>query len=209
MKNEDYIKNIDKEAERRFFVGSVDFEERDGQKDSNVIEGYAAVFNKDSEDFGGWVERIAPGAFDDVLNDDAFALFNHESNLVLGRNGVNVRLTQDKIGLKYRIELPNTTVANDLRTLIKDKIINKSSFAFTANQVEWKYEEDRSMPDIRTVKKMKRLYDVSPVTYPAYPDTSIAARSYQRPEPQPETPDNSADLDLMRMEQDKLSIKNI
>jgi uncharacterized protein len=197
MKNEDYIKSIDKEAERRFFVGSVDFEERDGQKDSNVIEGYAAVFNKDSEDFGGWQERIAPGAFDDVLNDDAFALFNHESNLVLGRNGVNVKLTQDKVGLKYRIELPNTTVANDLRTLIKDKIINKSSFAFTANQVEWKYSEDRATPDIRTIKKMKRLYDVSPVTYPAYPDTSIAARSYQRPEDKPV--DNSADLDQMKM----------
>jgi HK97 family phage prohead protease len=206
MKNEDYIKSIDKEAERRFFAGSVDFEERDGQKDSNVIEGYAAVFNKDSEDFGGWVERIAPGAFDDVLNDDAFALINHESNLVLGRNGVNVKLTQDKVGLKYRIELPDTTVANDLRILVKSGIINKSSFAFTANEVEWKYAEDRAMPDIRTVKKMKRLYDVSPVTYPAYPDTSIAARSYQRPEPQP---DNSADLDLMRMEQDKLSIENI
>ena len=68
----DYIKNIN-EGERRFFAEPVAFEKREDGEDENVIEGYAAVFNKDSEDFGGWHERIAPGAFSDVLKDNAVA----------------------------------------------------------------------------------------------------------------------------------------
>lgn len=198
----DYIKNIDAEAERRFFTGSVGFETRDGEKDSNVIEGYAAVFNKDSEDFGGWIERIAPGAFRDVLKDDAFALFNHEANLVLGRNGVNVTLSEDSTGLKYRIQLPDTSLANDLRNLVKDGIITQSSFAFTAEKIEWAYSEDRTKPDVRTVKKMKRLYDVSPVTYPAYPDTSVASRSYKKPEPQIEQTEEVLNTQYFRLKTD-------
>jgi|SRR5688572_8118829 len=171
--------NTDKE--RRFFSSKVSFEERDGTKDENVIEGYAAVFNKDSEDFGGWLERIAPGAFDEVLNDDAVALFNHDHNHVIGRNGVNVKLTQDSTGLKYRIKLPNTTLANDLRQLIKDEIISQSSFAFTVRTQEWEHNKDK--PSIRTIRKVERLYDVSPVTYPAYPDTTVGTRSYTENKP--------------------------
>jgi HK97 family phage prohead protease len=198
----DYIRNIDQDAERRFFAEAVDFESRDGQQDSNVIEGYAAVFNKDSQDFGGWVERISPGAFDSVLNDDAFALFNHDSNMVLGRNKINVSITQDAKGLKYRISLPDTTIATDVRNLIKSKIITQSSFAFTADAVEWAFSPDRNKPDVRTIKKMKRLYDVSPVTVPAYEDTTVASRGYKRPD---EKPDNSFEIDRMRMEMDLIS----
>ena len=163
--------------ERRFFSSPVNFETREGKSDDNVITGYAAVFNKDSEDFGGWIERIAPGAFDGVLNDDAVALFNHDPNQVLGRNGKNVTITQDGNGLMYRVKLPNTSLANDLRQLIKDEIISQSSFAFTVQDQSWEHKKDK--PSIRTIKKVQRLYDVSPVTYPAYPDTSIATRSLQ------------------------------
>jgi len=173
----DYIKNIE-DAERRFFTEPVGFEKREDGADENVIEGYAAVFNKDSEDFGGWHERIAPGAFSDVLNDPALALFNHDMNLVLGRNKVNVTLEQDDKGLRYKVKLPDTSVARDLRTLIKDEIVDKSSFAFTVKEQEWKHIEGR--PSVRTIKKIKRLYDVSPVTSPAYRDTSVGARSFQK-----------------------------
>ena len=169
------------EKERRFFASKVGFETREGAVDENIIEGYAAVFNKDSEDFGGWLERIAPGAFDEVLSDDAVALFNHDPNQVLGRNGVNVKLTQDTIGLKYRIKLPNTTLANDMRQLIKDEIISQSSFAFTVRTQEWEHSKDK--PSIRTIRKVERLYDVSPVTYPAYPDTSVGTRSFNDNKP--------------------------
>ena len=137
----DYIKNIN-DAERRFLTEPVGFEVRDDKEDENVIEGYAAVFNNDSEDFGGWHERIAPGAFDDVLNDDSVTLFNHDMNLVLGRNKVNTTLTQDKRGLKYRTVLPDTTLARDIRTLVKDKIIHQSSFAFTVAEQKWEHREN-------------------------------------------------------------------
>ena len=176
----DYIKSFDKDAERRFFSEPVGFEKRDEGVDENVIEGYAAVFNKPSEDFGGWHERIAPGAFSDVLNDNAVALFNHDMNYVLGRNGVNVTISQDENGLKYRVKLPDTSFAKDLRQLIKDGIIHQSSFAFTVKEQEWAEPETKGSPYVRTIKKVKRLYDVSPVTTPAYPDASVGARSFEK-----------------------------
>jgi len=188
--------------ERRFFISPVTFETRDGQADENIIEGYAAVFNRDSQDFGGWTERIAPGAFDDALGDDTVALFNHDPNQVLGRNGKNVKITQDANGLKYRIKLPDTSLAKDLRQLIKDEIISQSSFAFTVRAQEWKHEKDK--PSVRTIKKVERLYDVSPVTYPAYIDTTVATRSFQE-----ETKDNKRGLSLEYRERRLKSIKLI
>ncbi len=184
----DYIKNYG-DAERRFFTEPVQFR----AEDENVIEGYAAVFNKPSQDFGGWNERIAPGAFDDVLGDDAVALFNHDMNYVLGRNGVNVSLSQDEKGLKYTVKLPDTSFAKDLRNLIKDGIIHQSSFAFTVKEQEWKHSEVE--PSVRTIKKVKRLYDVSPVTTPAYPDATVGARSFAETKPKEEQEELlSADL---------------
>lgn len=174
----DYVKNLSPNAERRFYESKVEFEKRDEGVDENVIEGYAAVFNKDSEDFGGWVERIERGAFSDVLNDNAVALFNHDMNLVLGRNGVNVTLSEDESGLRYKVKLPDTTFAKDLRQLIKDGIIHQSSFAFTVKEQRWAKPEKTGEPHVRTITKVGRLYDVSPVTTPAYPDASVGARAF-------------------------------
>ncbi len=185
----DYIKNYT-DAERRFFTEPVGFEVREGKEDENVIEGYAAVFNKDSVDFGGWHERIAPGAFSDVLNDDAVALFNHDMSLVLGRNKVNVSLSQDSTGLRYKVKLPDTSVAKDLRQLVKDKIIHQSSFAFTVAEQKWEHPKDEKQPSVRTITRMKRLYDVSPVTSPAYPDATIGARSFAETKPLEDVPFN-------------------
>lgn len=189
----DYIKNYN-DAERRFFTEPVSFEVREGKEDENVIEGYAAVFNKSSMDFGGWHERIAPGAFNDVLKDDAVALFNHDMNLVLGRNGVNVSLSQDNTGLRYKIKLPDTSLARDLRQLVKDKIIHQSSFAFTVAEQRWEHPKDEKQPSVRTITKMKRLYDVSPVTRPAYADATVGARSFEAEKPKEQEPKLTADL---------------
>lgn len=181
----DYIKDTDDKAERRYFTGALSFKEveENGAKsqDENVISGYAAVFNKDSEDFGGWIERIASGAFMQCMDDDCVALFNHSMNLVLGRNKVNVTLEQDEIGLKYTVKLPDTSLAKDIRSLVKDGIINKSSFAFTVEEETFtKGDPSKGMPHVRTITKIERLYDVSPVTMPAYPDTSVASRSLKK-----------------------------
>lgn len=174
----DYVKSLSPNAERRFYESPVGFEKREGAEDDSVIEGYAAVFNKDSEDFGGWVERISPGAFSDVLKDNAVALFNHDMNYVLGRNGVNVTLTQDDNGLRYKVKLPDTSFAKDLRQLIKDGIIHQSSFAFTVKEQRWTKPSKEGEKHVRTIEKVARLYDVSPVTTPAYPDASVGARSF-------------------------------
>lgn len=179
----DYITGVNEKAERRYFAQPLKFAEveTNGAKsvDENTIEGYAAVFNKDSEDFGGWVESIDPGAFTDVLQDDAVALFNHSLNLVLGRNKVNVVITQDDIGLFYRVNLPGTTLANDIRALVKANIINKSSFAFTVKEERFIKGAEGQLHR-RIIVKIETLYDVSPVTYPAYPDTSVASRGFEK-----------------------------
>jgi HK97 family phage prohead protease len=181
----DYIRDYpeDMRAERRFFTSPVEFAEVETNgskvKDENIISGYAAVFNKDSESFGWFIERISPGAFTDVLNDDAFALFNHSQNLVLGRNKVNVTLSQDDVGLRYVIKLPDTNTARDIRSLIKAEIITQSSFAFTVKEERF-VKGDKDKPNQRIIDKIERLYDVSPVTVPAYKDTTVAARSFKK-----------------------------
>lgn len=175
-KTKDYI---DKETtERRFFSSDISVEVRDDKPNSRTITGYAAVFNKDSENFGWFIERIAPGAFSDVLQNDTVALFNHDPNYPLARNGVNLTLSEDDYGLKYRFDAPDTTVGNDLLANVRSGVIKQSSFAFTVAEEKWE-EKDGPEPSVRTITKVKRLYDVSPVTYPAYPDTTVAARSHE------------------------------
>ena len=163
------------DKERRYFTSLIQFEEREGTKDENTIVGHAAVFNKDSEDLGGFIERISPGAFDDVLGDDTVAAFNHDPSQVFGRNGKNMSLSVDNTGLRYVVKMPDTTLGRDIRQLIKDEIITQSSFAFTVREQQW--EHFKNKPSIRTIVKVSRLYDVAPVTYPAYPDTTVATRS--------------------------------
>lgn len=179
---EDYIKERYPDGERRFFNTTVDFETRDNTVDKNTLDGYAAVFDSWSEDLGGFVERISPGAFDDVLEDDTYGLLNHNIDKILGRNKRNMTLTQDKKGLRYVIKLPKTATADEARTLVEDKIIDKSSFAFRVKEQKWEYSEDRSKPHKRTILKVSQLIDVSPVAGPAYHDTSVAARSMKKEE---------------------------
>lgn len=156
----------------------------DGKK---AIVGYAAKFNVRSSDLGGFIEIIDRHAFDGVLNDDVRALFNHDPNYVLGRtkNGT-LKLSVDDIGLRYEIIPPDTTWANDLVKSIERGDINQSSFGFIIdyndpNSEEWEFDEANNI-FIRTIKKIKRLYDVSPVTYPAYEQTEsiVAQRSLEK-----------------------------
>lgn len=145
---------------------------------SRKIVGYAAVFNKDSEDLGGFVERIAPGAFTEAIaTSDVRALFNHDQNLILARNtSGTLELIEDETGLRYEFEAPDTSFGNDLLEMIKRGDVNQSSFGFTVKSDTWEEQEGKVY---RTINKVNRLYDVSPVTFPAYPDASVAVRSMQ------------------------------
>ena len=161
--------NLDKETR----LGTIEVRNDDGE---NRISGYAAVFNQLSENLGGFREQISRGAFDSVLDDDVRALFNHEPNLILGRTRANtLQLEIDATGLHYRIDPPDTQYARDLTESIKREDVTQSSFAFQVEDDHWEEDDDGRL--IRTIKQFKRLYDISPVTYPAYPDTTVAARS--------------------------------
>jgi len=143
------------------------------------IEGYAAVFNSDSEDMG-FVERIKPGAFKEALKrSDARALFNHDQNYILGRqsNGTLV-LKEDKKGLFMSVQPPDTQLVRDMVLApIERGDLTQQSFGFTIEADQWD-GLDTDTPT-RTILKVRELYDVSPVTYPAYPDTEVGLRTLE------------------------------
>lgn len=150
--------------------------------ESRTIEGYAALFDTRSKNLGWFEEVIERGAFDGALpKSDVRALINHDVNLLIGRTKVGTaRVFVDERGLRYEADLPNTTYANDLIESIKRGDIDQSSFAFTVKRQSWEEEkrEDGSIVEIRHIHEVEELFDVSPVTYPAYTDTTVAKRSY-------------------------------
>jgi len=140
------------------------------EHNGNVIRGYAAIYNSDSEWMGGFYEQIEMGAFDDVMDNDVRAYLNHDENLLLGRvSSGTLRIGTDKRGLFYEVDLPNTTYANDLVELMKRGDINQSSFAFLIGEDRW---EQRDGKTYRIISKVSRLLDVSPVAQPAYPEAT-------------------------------------
>lgn len=144
-----------------------------------VIVGYAAVFFR-GRDPGteyalgpGIVERIAPVAFDKALSrpDDVRALFNHDADHLLGRTKAGtVRLRTDATGLRYEIDIPDTQLGRDVAQSIRRGDLTGSSFAFKMDASVWSRDAGRGV-DIRTVMAVT-LYDVGPVTYPAYDGTT-------------------------------------
>jgi HK97 family phage prohead protease len=161
--------------EKRYF-SEIRIVEADGKP---VISGYAAVFDKLSEDMGGWREKIAKGAFTKTLasDDDIRALIDHDSSLILGRKKANtLSLREDDKGLFVEIVPPDTTVGRDILVSIRRGDITGMSFGFNTISDSWNMENG---VNIRTLTETK-LFDVSPVTYPAYPDTSVAVRSMEQ-----------------------------
>jgi len=124
----------------------------------------------------GYREKIRAGAFAETLGkDDIRALFNHDPNYVLGRNRAGtLTLSEDEKGLRIESTPPDTQWARDLIVSIKRRDIDQMSFAFVTLKDEWDEEDPQNV--VRTLVKV-RLYDVSPVTFPAYPATDVAVKS--------------------------------
>lgn len=146
-----------------------------------AVSGYAAKFNTRSENLGTsaepWYEEIAPGAFPDLATQDCRCLLNHDSSAVLARSKFgkgSLQLSIDTIGLFYRFTAPTTTAGNDLLESVHRGDIDQSSFSFIVEKDEWRKE---GTARIRRILKISKLLDVSPVAYPAYSGTSVAARS--------------------------------
>ncbi|MEK5330266.1 HK97 family phage prohead protease [Lysinibacillus sp. FSL W8-0992] len=147
-----------------------------GDSEANAIEGYAAVFNSPTDIGGMFTEIIAPGAFADAIasNEDIRALFNHDWNNVLGRTkSGTLRLSEDARGLKFDVDLPNTTLARDLSESLKRGDISQCSFGFIPTGETWDWEPE--IP-VRTINSVE-LHEISVVSIPAYEDTEVSLRS--------------------------------
>jgi len=157
-----------------------DIELRVTDDDKPRITGYIAKFGKWSLDLGGFREKIKVGAFDEAVEkSDVRCLKNHDINLLLGRTSSGtLRLKTNSVGLNFEDDVPDTNTGKDTVTEIRRRDITGCSFSFTTAEDDWKYLEDGSVE--RTIIKVGELFDVGPVTYPAYPDTTVAARSLER-----------------------------
>ena len=163
--------------ERRTFP-LIEIRAEQGDDKSLRISGHAAVFNKRSEPIFGFREIVLPGAFKKTIKDaDVRALWNHDPNFVLGRNkSGTLRLKEDDVGLRTDIDLPDTQFARDLYTSIKRGDVDQMSFGFRTVTDKWRTQDKETIRELAEVE----LFDVSPVTFPAYPQTDIAARSEMR-----------------------------
>jgi uncharacterized protein len=153
---------------------------RESEDGTRTLSGYAVKWEKKSHVLGYYYkfrEQFQKGAFADSLNnDDQRFLWSHDTSKVLGRTKNNtLRLMEDGIGLRFEIDLPNTSLGNDTYESIKRGDVDGVSFGFRAEDDDL-VEPDDDIP-IRTVKKAK-LLEVSAVAFPAYPDSEVSARGY-------------------------------
>lgn len=142
------------------------------------LAGYAAIYNSLSQDLGGFVERILPGAFTKSLSapDNIRALYEHDNQRLLGRVGSgSLKLHDDGKGLHFELDLPDTSYGRDLRALVERSDINGCSFGFqvAANGDHWEMRHGQLTRDLHEV----HLHEITITSNPAYRDTTVAVRS--------------------------------
>lgn len=158
---------------------TVPFAMREWRADDTAISftGHAAIFNRQA-DIGPFREQILPKAFMDVLQSDALDvrfLINHDPNLLLARTtSGTMTLKEDSTGLLVRADLAPTSYGKDLQILLRRGDMSQMSFGFSVADDAW---EDKGAKPLRTIRKVGELFDVSAVTFPAYPGTDGSLRS--------------------------------
>lgn len=171
-----------KELERRTVPAKVELRTIDGPEGRKVkvLSGLAAVYGKRSADLGGFVEVIEPGAFDASLasGENIMARGEHDARMLLGTTDAGtLRLRSIGEGLEYEVDLPDTSAGRDMGVLVERGDVRKSSFAFLVVQDRWDGIEGGKVL-LRTLQEVK-LIDVAPVAQPAYPQTSVSARTLE------------------------------
>ena len=183
--------------------------------DNNLrkIVGYASVFDKPSEDMG-FIEYVRKGAFKKALSrSDARALFNHDTDTIpLGRQSAGTLiLKEDDNGLYYEITPPDTQTARDLMTSIDRGDIKESSYGFTVAVDEWDYSDKDTVK--RTIVEIEEVFDISPVVFAAFNDTTVALRKMEENKPAvPSNGDDTADdplIDLGHIEEEDILYRKI
>lgn len=144
--------------------------------DSGKLTGYAAVFNSRSENLGGFVEVIQPGAFESSMDQDVRALIDHRGIAIARTANRTLTLSEDDKGLRFELDLPDTTAGKDIRKSIERGDVDQMSIGFRVRANGQVFSEDEDGMIIRTLTNID-LHEVSIVTFPAYPDTDVAARS--------------------------------
>ena len=166
------------EMERRFLtLESNDIELRKAEDGAIGIRGKGAVIGPLSVDLGGFRERNSEGAFDDAIEaSDIRGLFNHDANYVLGRMGRTMKVSADSRGMFYDIaELPASRA--DVAEAIERGDVTGSSYSFTLKEGGARYDEEDGVL-IRTILPggVSRIFDMGPVTFPAFPDATVSKR---------------------------------
>ncbi|MFK4432182.1 HK97 family phage prohead protease [Bacillus wiedmannii] len=167
------------QTEKRELLSS-EIEIREIEGGLRTITGYAVKWEMKSVTMGYWrrfKEQFKRGSFTDSLTqDDQLALWSHDYSQVLGRtkNGT-LRLFEDEIGLRFELDLADTTLGDDTYKTIKRGDVDGVSFGFQMVKEEW--DESNTDNIVRSVTKAK-LVEISPVAFPAYPDSQVSARSH-------------------------------
>jgi len=166
------------DAERRFFDATVEIEKRADDQKSRKISIRAAGFNKLSNPLSwGFKERIEPGAFDGADMNDVAAVLNHNFDILFARTASGtLSLKVDDQGLTGEFDAPDTTAGNDLLVMVERGDISKASFQFIVDKDRWVQDPDEG--EVRIIEKFRKIIDVSPVVFEAYPDTDVAKRSH-------------------------------
>lgn len=147
-----------------------------GDEKKPVVSGYAAVFNTPADIAGMFREVVKPGAFARAIREkqDVRGLVDHDPSRIIGRTkSGTLRLSEDEKGLRYEIDAPDTTTGRDIVESIKRGDIDGSSFGFMAKSQTWRKDGNMAVRELNDVD----LFDVSPVTFPAYNSTSVNVRS--------------------------------
>lgn len=185
----------DKEI-RLIDVSNLTIEKRADSGDESekmIVEGYAAVYDSETNIAGLFTETIERGAFDSANMKDVPLKYNHSDAVpILARTrNKSLTLTPDEKGLKIRAELLDTTDGRDMFTRIKSGLLDKMSFAFSVNPDGEKWTTDDNGFQHRTITKFDRIFDVSVVDTPAYDETEIYARSKAIADANAQTPDGA------------------
>lgn len=198
------------EIERRFVPrAQAEVRATKGADGKRGIVGTGAVFNTLSDVIFGFREKIALGAFDKALAvSDVRGLFNHDPNYVLGRvKPGTMRVWVDGAGLQYEVpEMPASRA--DVVEAIDRGDVDGNSFSFTVERDEWDYTTE---PATRTILEFGELFDVGPVTYPAYPATTVSSRAKEMAEKRekPEAPMPEPEVPTLSLEHEKILLAEI
>jgi len=171
---------MEKNETRILGAEAVGIEVRANDDGGRTLVGYGAVFGKRSQDLGGFQEVISPGAFNRTIKNtkDVLVTLNHDVNALLGRTAAGTaRLSVDEVGVRYEVDLPDTSTGRDVEVLASRGDLFGSSFTFSVTDKGQSWAKEDGVR-VRTLNEVK-LYELGPVVSPAYLDTTVALRSME------------------------------